>query len=49
LGPDAARAEIARIDGQMTDPRSPLMDPSHPEHETLVRRRDALYHAAFPG
>jgi hypothetical protein len=48
LGPDQARAEIARIEGQMTDLRSPLMDRAHPEHDTLVRRRDALYRLAFP-
>jgi len=48
LGPDQARAEIARIEGQMTDPRSPLMDRAHPEHDSLVRRRDALYRVAFP-
>jgi hypothetical protein len=48
LGPDAAKAEIARIEGQMTDPKSPLMDRIHPEHEALVRRRDALYRLAFP-
>jgi len=49
LGPDQARSEIARIEGQMTDPRSPLMDRAHPEHDALVRRRDALYRLAFPG
>ena len=32
----------------MTDPKSPLMDRVHPEHEALVRRRDALYRLAFP-
>lgn len=48
LDPGAAKAEIARIEGQMTDPKSPLMDRSHPEHDTLVRRRDALYRLAFP-
>ncbi|MGE5537327.1 MAG: hypothetical protein ACM30I_01825 [Gemmatimonas sp.] len=49
LAPEQARSEIARIEGQMTDPRSALMDRSHPEHDTLVRRRDALYRLAFPG
>jgi hypothetical protein len=49
MGPDQARMEIARIEGQMTDPRSALMDRSHPEHDALVRRRDALYRLAFPG
>lgn len=49
LGPDQARSEIARIEGQMTDPKSPLMDRAHPEHDALVRRRDALYRLAFPG
>jgi hypothetical protein len=49
FGPDQARMEIARIEGQMTDPRSVLMDRSHPEHDSLVRRRDALYRLAFPG
>jgi hypothetical protein len=44
-----ARAEIARIEGQMTDLKSPLMDRAHPEHETVIRRRDALYRLAFPG
>lgn len=48
LGPDQARSEIARIEGQMTDPRSPLMDRLHPEHDALVRRRDALYRLAYP-
>jgi hypothetical protein len=48
VAPDHARSEIARIEGQMTDPRSPLMDRAHPEHEALVRRRDALYRLAFP-
>jgi hypothetical protein len=43
------RAEIARIEGQMTDPRSALMDRSHPEHDSVIRRRDALYRLAFPG
>jgi hypothetical protein len=49
VGPDQARSEIARIEGQMTDPRSPLMDRAHPEHDALIRRRDALYRLAFPG
>jgi hypothetical protein len=48
MGPDQARMEIARIEGQMTDPRSALMDRSHPEHDSLVRRRDSLYRLAFP-
>ena len=48
LGPESARAEIAKIEGQMIDPRSPLMDRSHPEHDTLVARRSALYRVAFP-
>lgn len=47
--PDDARSEIARIESQMTDPRSALMDRAHPEHETVIRRRDALYRLAFPG
>ena len=49
LGPESARAEIAKIEGQMIDPRSPLMDRAHPEHDTLVARRAALYRVAFPG
>jgi hypothetical protein len=47
LGPDQARAEIAKIEGQMADPKSPLMDHIHPEHDTIVSRRDALYRIAF--
>jgi hypothetical protein len=49
MAPEQARMEIARIEGQMTDPRSALMDRAHPEHDALVRRRDALYRLAFPG
>lgn len=48
LDAGAAKREIARIEDQMTNPRSPLMDRAHPEHEALVRRRDALYRLAFP-
>jgi hypothetical protein len=46
---DDARTEIARIEGQMTNPKSPLMDRAHPEHDSVIRRRDALYRLAFPG
>ena len=48
LGPEEIRDEIARIEGQMTDPKSPLMYRGHPEHDALPRRPDALYRAAFP-
>lgn len=49
LQPGQARAEIARIEGQMLDPGSPLMNRAHPEHDSVMARRDALYRAAFPG
>lgn len=38
-----ANAELAKQNAQMTDPKSPLMDKFHPEHASLMKRREELF------
>lgn len=49
MTPEQAKAEIARMDAAMNDPRSPAMDKLHPEHASWMRRREQLFAAAYPG
>ncbi len=49
LTPEQAKAEIARMDAAMNDPKSPAMDRLHPEHATWMRRREQLFATAYPG
>jgi hypothetical protein len=49
LTPEQARAEIARMDTAMNDPKSPAMDKLHPEHASWMKRREQLFTAAYPG
>lgn len=49
LTPEQAKAEIAKMDAAMNDPKSPAMDKLHPEHGTWMRRREQLFAAAYPG
>lgn len=49
LTPEQAKAEIARMDSAMNDPKSPAMDKLHPEHASWMKRREQLFAAAYPG
>jgi hypothetical protein len=49
LTPEQAKAEIAKMDSAMNDPKSPAMDKLHPEHASWMRRREHLFAAAYPG
>jgi hypothetical protein len=49
LTPEQAKAEIAKMDAAMNDPKSPAMDKLHPEHAGWVKRREQLFAAAYPG
>ncbi len=49
MTPEQAKAEIAKMDAAMNDPKSPAMDKLHPEHAGWVRRREQLFAAAYPG
>lgn len=43
MTPAEAKAELAKMDAQMSDPNSPLMNKSHPEHDLLIKRREDLF------
>jgi hypothetical protein len=49
MTPEQAKAEIAKMDAAMNDPKSPAMDKLHPEHAGWVKRREQLFAAAYPG
>lgn len=46
--PEQAKAEIAKMDSQMNDPKGPAMDKFHPEHDAWMQRRKQMFSAAFP-
>lgn len=48
MTPQEAQGEIAKINGQMRDPKSPLMDKFHPEHGALMGRLEQLHQMAYP-
>lgn len=48
MTPQEANTEIAKINAQMADPKSALMDKFHPEHNALVARLQQLHEMAFP-
>lgn len=49
MSPDEANAEIARIRGEaMTNPKHPLVNKEHPEHDMMVQKMSKLYHFANP-
>lgn len=45
MTPDAAKAEIAKIQG---DSKSPYYDKMHPEHKLLVEKMERLHRVAYP-
>lgn len=49
LAPDAAKAEIAKINGAAaSDQKHPLWDKTHPEHQAVVDRLEQLHKMQFP-
>lgn len=49
MSPEEATSEIARIRGDaMTNPKHPLINKEHPEHDMMVQRMNKLYHFANP-
>lgn len=49
VSPADAKAEIAKIQGTMADPKSPYMDKHHPEHLQTVDRLTMLHRIAAGG
>jgi len=49
MSPDEAKSEIARIQGEAsTNPKHPLMNKEHPEHEMMVQKMSKLFAFAHP-
>ena len=49
MSPDEAKAEIARIQGEAsTNPKHPLINKEHPEHDMLVAKMSKLFAFAHP-
>lgn len=49
ISPAEAKAEIAKLQGTMADPKSPYMDKHHPEHKQTVDRLTMLHRIAAGG
>jgi hypothetical protein len=49
MSPDEAKSEIARIQGEaMSNPKHPLVNKEHPEHDMLVQKMSKLFAFAHP-
>jgi len=45
MAPEEAKAELAKMEN---DPKHPLFDAVHPEHDAAMKKRDMLYRQAYP-